>query len=104
MFTMEISSPESIITVAHDQDLIGFWDWNIPERRKYMSTVFKNMLGYEDREIPNDPDSWMNLMLKEDRPHVINAYQKHVVSKGTYPYEIKARYKHKNGSIVYILS
>lgn len=101
---MEISSPESIITVAHDQDLIGFWDWNIPERKKYMSTVFKNMVGYEDREIPNDPDSWMNLIAKEDRPHVINAYQKHVVSKGTYPYEIKARYKHKNGSIVYILS
>src|SRR5206468_12081155 len=59
---------------------------------------------YDDDEIHNDPDSWINLILKDDRPLVINAYQKHIVSKGTYPYDVKARYRHKNGSIVYILS
>lgn len=101
---METSNAKTMFTATHEQDLLGFWDWNISAKQKYMSPAFKNMLGYEDQEIPNDPDSWISLILKEDRPVVINAYQKHVVSKGTYPYEVKVRYRHKNGGTVYILS
>lgn len=101
---MEISKPESIITLAKDQNLIGFWEWDISAKMKYMSPVFKEMLGYEDHELSNDPDTWINLIVKEDRPSVISAYQKHVASRGGRPYEVRARYHHKNGGIVYILS
>src|SRR5215831_6671930 len=101
---MEISSKENIVTLSLDQNLIAFWDWEISAKKKYLSPVFKQMLGYEDHEIPNDPDAWIELILNEDRPLVISAYQKHVSSKGGYPYEVRARYKHKNGSVVDILS
>jgi len=101
---MEISSTENAITLIQDQNLIGFWDWDISSRKKYLSPVFKTMLGYEDDEISNDPDTWINLIIKEDQPVVINSYQKHVSSKGHLPYEVKARYRHKNGGIVHILS
>lgn len=101
---MEISSNENAMTLIQEQNLIGFWDWEISAKRKYLSPVFKHMLGYEEHEISNDPDSWMNLILKEDQPLVVNAYQKHISSKGIFPYEVKARYHHKNGTIVHILS
>lgn len=92
------------MTPIQEQELIGFWDWEISTRKKYLSPVIKNMLGYEEHEILNDPDAWINLILKEDQQNVISTYQKHVSSKGAFPYEVKARYRHKNGSIVHILS
>jgi PAS domain S-box-containing protein len=92
------------MTPIQEQELIGFWDWEISTRKKYLSPVIKNMLGYEEHEILNDPDAWINLILKEDQQTVISTYQKHVSSKGVYPYEVKARYHHKNGSIVHIFS
>lgn len=92
------------MTPIQEQELVGFWDWEISTRKKYLSPVIKNMLGYEEHEILNDPDAWINLILKEDQQAVISTYQKHVSSKGAYPYEVKARYHHKNGSVVHILS
>lgn len=92
------------MALIQEQELIGFWDWDISSRKKNLSPVIKQMLGYEEHEIPNDPDSWINLIIKEDQQTVISAYQKHVSSKGTLPYEVRARYRHKNGSIVHILS
>lgn len=101
---MEFSSIENAMTLIQEQELIGFWDWEISSRKKYLSPVIKNMLGYEEHEISDDPDTWINLILKEDQPIVINSYQKHVSSKGVYPYEVRARFRHKNGSIVHVLS
>ena len=92
------------MTLIQEQELIGFWDWEISSRKKYLSPVIKQMLGYEEHELPNDPDSWINLVLKEDQQTVINSYQKHVSSKGSYPYEVKVRFRHKNGNVVHVLS
>jgi PAS domain S-box-containing protein len=101
---MAFSSNENAMTLIQEQELIGFWDWEISSRKKYLSPVIKQMLGYEEHEILNDPDAWINLILKEDQQSVINSYQKHVSSRGAYPYEVRARFRHKNGSIVHILS
>jgi len=92
------------MALIQEQELIGFWDWDISSRKKNLSPVIKQMLGYEEHEIPNDPDSWINLIVKEDQQTVISTYQKHVASKGAFPYEVRARYRHKNGSIVHVLS
>lgn len=101
---MEFSSTENAMALIQEQELIGFWDWDISARKKYLSPVIKQMLGYEEHEMLNDPDAWINLILKEDQPTVISTYQKHVSSKGAFPYEVRARFRHKNGSIVHILS
>ena len=92
------------MTLIQEQELIGFWDWDISSRKKYLSPVIKQMLGYDEHELSSDPDSWIKLIIKEDQAAVINSYQKHVSSKGSYPYEVRARFRHKNGSIVHVLS
>lgn len=101
---MEISSVENIIEAIHNEQLIGFWDWNIPSREKFMSPVFKNMLGYEDDEISNNADIWMQLIHKEDQHKVIKSYQRHIATHGNIAYENTVRYLHKNGSVVQVLS
>jgi hypothetical protein len=45
------------MTLIQEQELIGFWDWEISSRKKHLSPVIKNMLGYEEHEISDDPDT-----------------------------------------------
>jgi len=101
---MELRSVENIFEAIHNEQLIGFWDWNIPTREKYMSPVFKKMLGYKDEEISNNADIWMQLILKEDQYKIIKSYQKHIASHGSIAYENTVRYQHKNGAILNIFS
>ncbi len=98
---MEEYNPDNNYSLA-EQGLVGYWDWNIAERKEYISPSFKRMLGYEDYEIPDAPNAWMQLIFKEDIPLVLNIYQKHVASKGSFPYQYLARYLHKEGRTVYL--
>ncbi len=69
-----------------------------------MSPAFKKMLGYEDFEISNNADLWLQLIYKEDLSRVVKSYQEHISSGGEVPYENTVRYYHKNGSTIHILS
>ncbi|OHX66404.1 sensor histidine kinase [Flammeovirga pacifica] len=82
--------------------MAGFWDWHIKDNYEYMSPEFKRMFGYEDHEIPNHPDSWQKIIHPDDLPGVFDIFQKHVDSKGKFPYDNEVRYFHKNGSIVWV--
>lgn len=98
---IEECNPENNYSLA-DQGLVGYWDWNIAERKEYISPSFKKMLGYDAYEISDTPNAWMQLMVKEDISNVLNIYQKHVASRGVFPYEYLARYHHKQGGIVHL--
>lgn len=95
---------ETFCFLAEEESMIGFWSWNISEKKEYINVSFKKLLGYADNEIPNEPNAWMHLVEKEDLPVVLSAYQKHVASKGSVPYEILTRYKHKNGNTLHLFS
>jgi PAS domain-containing protein len=41
-----------------EDTLAGYWDWDIPNNREYLSPTFKKMFGYEDHELPNSPETW----------------------------------------------
>lgn len=85
-----------------EESLVGYWDWDILRRKEFISASFKKILGYENYEVPDAPNAWMQLIFKEDIPLVLNVYQKHVSSKGVFPYEYKVRYHHKSGKTIYL--
>ncbi|HEY9728266.1 MAG TPA: PAS domain S-box protein [Chroococcales cyanobacterium] len=81
----------------------GFWDWNIESGDLYISPRCKQMLGYSDKELPNDISSWANLAFPEDRiipSKLIEGSDSDTISR----YESTQRFRHKNGSTVHILS
>lgn len=96
---LELNLLENVLEVA----LAGYWDWDIPHHREYLSPNFKRMFGYEDHELPNTPETWQELILPEDLPGVLKAFDQHVQSHGQIPYYNEVRYRHKQGSIVWIL-
>ena len=83
--------------------LAGYWDWDIQNNEEYLSPGFKKMFGYEDHELPNSPETWQKLIFEEDLPGVFEIFNKHVESRGKVPYYNEVRYRHKNGSTVWVL-
>ena len=86
-----------------DTVLAGYWDWDIPNHRKYLSPGLKQMLGYEDHELPNTPESWQVLIFPEDFPKVLANVDRHIQSRGQIPYSNEVRYRHKDGSTVWVI-
>jgi len=83
--------------------LAGYWDWNIQENTEYLSPRFKSMFGYKDHEMENAPEAWQKIIHPEDLHGVFEVFEKHVQTKGEFPYVNEVRYFHKDGSIVWVL-
>jgi PAS domain S-box-containing protein len=61
------------------------------------------MFGYEDEEIPNSARRWQGLMFAEDLPGVLACLEHHIQSRGEVPYYNEVRYRHKNGSTIWVI-
>jgi PAS domain S-box-containing protein len=86
-----------------DTVLAGYWDWDIPDRQEYLSPGFKRMFGYENNELVNSPDTWQELIFPEDLPTVLECFDRHVQSRGKIPFYNEVRYRHKDGSTVWVI-
>lgn len=95
----ELKLLENILDIV----LAGYWDWNIQNNTEYLSPGFKQMFGYEDYELNNSPETWQKLIIPEDLPGVFTVFEKHIQSRGEVPYYNEVRYRHKNGSIVWVI-
>ncbi len=81
----------------------GYWDWDIENQQEYLSPRFKQMFGYEADELPNEPGVWRSIILPEDLSKVLDGFDLHFQSHGAVPFRCEAQYRHKNGSVVWIL-
>ncbi|PSR17146.1 hypothetical protein C8255_14170 [filamentous cyanobacterium CCP3] len=95
----ELKLLESIVDII----LAGYWDWDIAGGREYLSPGFKRMLGYADDELPNAPETWQQLIFPEDLGTVLACFDRHVQSHGAVPYYNEVRYRHKDGSTVWVV-
>jgi len=93
----------NILEEILEQILAGYWDWDIETGDEYMSPTLKKMFGYEDHELSNRAESWQKIIFEEDLKGVLEKYDKHVESKGAVPYYNEVRYRHKNGSTVWVI-
>jgi two-component system, chemotaxis family, CheB/CheR fusion protein len=92
-----------ILQSVLETSLAGYWDWNIAEGTEYMSPTFKAMFGYRDDEMPNSPETWQKLIHPEDLPRLMEVFRRHVDSQGREPFYNEVRYRHKNGSTVWVI-
>ncbi len=101
--TKELSESNNRFNLAVKGSHDGIWDWNIRTGELYLSPRWKEMIGYEDHEIPNILDSFERRIHPDDKirvMHFIEDYFKGYEKK----YEIEFRFRHKNGSYVWILA
>lgn len=98
-----IREQRQIFEFILEQTLAGYWYRNFRDGTGYFSPTFKMMFGYEDHELPNEPLMWQKLIFPEDIPGVLELLRQHIESHGEVPFYNEVRYRHKNGSTVWVI-
>lgn len=96
---LELTLLENILDII----LAGYWDWDIANHQVYLSPGLKRMFGYETDELPNSLEAWQGLILPEDLLSFLECFERHVQSRGQIPFYTEVRYRHKNGSTVWVI-
>ena len=92
---------EERYTLAVDRANDGIWDRDILTGEVYYSPRWKQMLGYEDHELPNNSEQWREKIHPDDYKMVMDALEGYL--DGKFPaYEVEYRLEHKNGSYRWI--
>jgi PAS domain S-box-containing protein len=80
----------------------GVWDWNLETGAVVYSPRWKQMLGYEDDEIPPTVAAWERLLHPDDRfrAEALND----AVRRGRPSYEGEFRLRHKGGHYITVLT
>ncbi len=79
----------------------GIWDWSLEKNEVYFSPLWKRQIGYEEHELDNVFDTWVNHLHPDDKErslHILNENIKHPVSSFT----IEFRFRHKIGTYRWI--
>lgn len=81
----------------------GIWDWDLRTNTLYLSERWKQMLGFEDNELPNNMETFWQQLHPEDHVRVQKAITSYL--SGEVPkYEMEFRMLHKNNSFRWILA
>lgn len=86
-----------------DSALAGYWDFDFQHNTAYYSPGLKAIFGYADDELPNQFDTWQRLIFAEDIPRVQTSLDRHIQSRGEVLHYLEVRFRHKNGSPVWVL-
>ena len=82
---------------------VGVWDWNLATGEIFIDPLLKELLGYQDHEIPNRIEAWRRLIHPGDAARVFARAQAHI--DDTAPaYEVEHRMLHRDGSIRWFLA
>lgn len=92
----------SIFEFLQEGSLDGIWYWDIeaPEN-EWMSPRFWLTLGFDPAGKKHLASEWQEIIFKEDLKIALDNFSKHCKDPN-HPYDQVVRYRHKNGSVVWV--
>ena len=81
----------------------GIWDWDLRTNAVFFSPQWKRICGYEDHELPNELDTWTQLMHPDDLPNTLAQVQAAIAGELAV-YEPEFRMRHKDGSFRWVVA
>lgn len=98
----QVTEDASIFDFIQQGALDGIWYWDLqnPEN-EWMSPRFWTALGYNPDNKQHLASEWQDLIFKADLDRAIENFTRHCKDP-SYPYDQVVRYRHKDGSIVWI--
>ena len=97
-----VRNDPSIFEFLQEGSLDGIWYWDVEEpENEWLSPRFKSLFGYAEDEIPHTSAWWQENIFPEDLHIAIENFQKHC-DDPTHPYDQVVRYRHKDGSTVWV--
>lgn len=97
-----IKTNDTIFDFIQMGSLDGLWYWDLenPEE-EWMNDEFWNVLGYNPDVMPHKSNAWQDIVHPEDLKEASKNLSKHFENPEI-PYDQIIRYRHKNGSTVWI--
>lgn len=97
-----IQTDRTIFDFIQTGSLDGLWYWDLenPER-EWMNARFWETLGFDPCQKKHLASEWQDLIFQEDLKVAIDNFNKHLEDPN-HPYDQVVRYKHKDGSTVWI--
>jgi PAS domain S-box-containing protein len=97
-----IKMDNSIFDFIQESALDGLWYWDLEKpEEEWMNPKFWTTLGYDPLEMPHKSASWQDIIHAEDLKKASENFTKHCENP-SHLYEQIVRYKHKNGTTVWI--
>lgn len=81
----------------------GIWDWNLETNEVFFSQQWKLMLGYQEHELPDQLDTWLERIHPQDMYSVRREVAAHL-DGSTARFESEYRMLHQDGSYRWMLS
>ncbi|RUU11319.1 EAL domain-containing protein [Mesorhizobium sp. M7A.T.Ca.TU.009.01.3.2] len=81
---------------------LGVWDWDLVTGDCFYSATWARMLGYDESELANTSDLWLQLTHPDDRERALASGDRHIAGL-TDAIETELRLKHKQGHWVWVL-
>jgi len=95
------SREQFLLAVNGSQD--GIWDWDIANDTLFLSTKWKQMIGYEDEELPNTFETFEHRIHPDDKERVMSYVNRYLAGKEE-SYHVEFRFRHRDGSYRWILA
>jgi PAS domain S-box-containing protein len=99
--SIEKSREQYMLAVNGSND--GIWDWDPRSKKKFLSPQWKSMIGYQDHELENTFSTFEEHLHPDDRPRVLEYLQSYLNGEVS-QYKIEFRFRHKDGSYLWILA
>ncbi len=97
-----IQEDSMIFDFIQKGSLDGIWFWDLEKvENEWMSPKFWETLGYDHADMKPLSSEWKNIIFEEDLKLANDNFQKHCIDP-KYPYDQVVRYKHKDGSTVWV--
>ena len=93
--TASLRSSEERYSLAIRGSTDGLWDWNLLNNEVYYSPRFKELIGYQDQEFPNQFSSFREGLHPKDFDGVMRAIESHLQHRE--PYDVEYRLQTKGG-------
>jgi PAS domain S-box-containing protein len=98
----KLRSSEEHLRLVMEAANDGLWNWNIVTGEDVLSPRWKEILGYQDHELPNLKSSFLGLIHPDDRALVDRITTAHLENGVRYAVEFRLR--HKDGSWRWVFS
>ncbi len=81
----------------------GLWDWNLVTNEIFYAAPWKSMLGYDEHEITNRPEEWLNRVHADDLTRLNQEFTSHLKGLSDH-FASEHRMLHKDGTYRWVLS
>ncbi len=98
----KVRESEARFAFAMEANKDGIWDWDILSNDVYYSPGYKAMLGYKVDEVPDNVDSWLDLIHIDDRAEAFEANHRCIINEVS-SFEVEFRMLAKDGTWRWIL-